>query len=107
MKNIRVSALLGCGTIGSFVLDFLAEEIPGCEPVAVYLRSAESRGRDHLEELGIPWVTDLEKLLEFQPNVVVTGLTTHEAMEAMGPAFSPEECCPRGPRRLRRLCPDG
>lgn len=86
MKNIRV-ALLGCGTIGSFVLDFLAEgKIPGCEPVAVYLRSAESRGRDHLEELGIPWVTDLEKLLEFQPDVVVEA-ATHEAMEAMGPGI--------------------
>ena len=86
MKNIKV-ALLGCGTIGSFVLDFLAGgKIPGCEPVAVYLRSTESRGRDHLEELRIPWVTDLEKLLDFHPDVVVEA-ATHEAMEAMGPVI--------------------
>lgn len=84
MKKLRV-AILGCGTIGQFVLDYLADgKLPECEPVAVYLRSPESKGRKHLESRKIPWVTDLEKLLGFAPNVVVEA-ATQEAVEAMGP----------------------
>lgn len=84
MRKLRV-AILGCGTIGQFVLDYLADgKLPECEPVAVYLRSPESKGRRHLESRKIPWVTELGKLLEFVPDVVVEA-TTHEAVESMGP----------------------
>jgi len=84
LKKLRV-AILGCGTIGRFVLDHLADGVvPGCEPVAVYLRSPESRGREHLESRKIPWVTSLEDLLAFSPDVVVEA-STHDAVVAMGP----------------------
>ena len=54
MKKLRV-AILGCGTIGRFVLDHLADGVvPGCEPVAVYLRSPESRKKKHLKSKKIP-----------------------------------------------------
>lgn len=83
LKKIRV-ALVGCGTIGRFVIDFLnADKIPGCKPVAACLRSSEATGRVHLDEIGIPWVTNLEKLLEFKPNVVIEA-ATQETMENIG-----------------------
>lgn len=84
MKKLR-AAVLGCGTIGKFVVDHLADgAVPGCEIVAVYLRSENSRGREHLESRGIPWVTSLEKLFEFGPDVIVEA-STHDTVAAMGP----------------------
>jgi aspartate dehydrogenase len=86
LKKLRV-AILGCGVIGQYVLDFLADgKLPECEPVGVYLRSPQSKGREHLEQRNIPWTTDLEDLLEFRPDVVVEA-ATHEAVEVMGPVI--------------------
>jgi len=84
LKKLRV-AILGCGTIGRFVTDHIADGVvPRCELVAVYLRSPESRGRQHLDSRNIPWVTSLEELLGFSPDVVVEA-STHDTVEAMGP----------------------
>ncbi|MGI6792420.1 aspartate dehydrogenase [Aminivibrio sp.] len=84
MKKLRV-AILGCGTIGRFVADHIADGVvPRCELVAVYLRSPKSRGREHLESRNIPWVTSLEELFGYSPDVVVEA-STHDTVEAMGP----------------------
>lgn len=84
MKKLR-AAILGCGVIGKFAADHIADgAVPGCELAAVYLRSPESRGREHLESRNIPWVTSLEELLKFSPDVILEA-STHDTVAAMGP----------------------
>ncbi|NLK20046.1 MAG: aspartate dehydrogenase [Synergistaceae bacterium] len=84
MKKMR-AAILGCGVIGKFVADHLIDgAVPGCELAAVYLRSPQSRGREYLESKNIPWVTSLEELMKFSPDVIVEA-STHDTVVAMGP----------------------
>jgi len=76
--------ILGCGTIGGFVLDGVVDgHIHGVEVVAVCGRSDKSKGRDRVRQLGIKWVTDLAGLLKEKPEVVVES-ASHEALEEYG-----------------------
>lgn len=82
-EKLRVG-VIGCGAMGQYILDFLSEgKLPACVPVAVYLKSSNSRGRDYLEARKIPWVTQLNELMAFQPDVVLEA-ATHDAVKEMG-----------------------
>ena len=83
MRQLRVG-LQGCGTIGSFVLQGLLEDkVPGARPVVVMGRDDSSRGREWVQSLGIPWVTDIEAMLAHGPDVVVEA-ASHGAVERAG-----------------------
>ncbi len=70
----------GCGTIGSYLLESLhSGAIEGARPVVVMGRNESSRGRERVRELGIPWVTDAEALIEHRPDVVVEA-ASHQAV---------------------------
>jgi len=76
--------ILGCGTIGGFVLDRVVDgHIQGVEIVVVCGRSDKSKGHDRVRQLGIKWVTDLAGLLKERPEVVVEA-ASHEALEEYG-----------------------
>ena len=84
MKETLRVGIIGCGTMGRYAADFLADgKLPGCEPAAVLIRSSGSHGREHLESRGIPWVTELGELLEHKPHAVLEA-ATHDAVEEMG-----------------------
>jgi aspartate dehydrogenase len=79
--------IVGCGTIGGFVLDHVVGgPIPGVDVVVVCGRSENSKGRDRVRQLGIKWVTDLSSLLKEKPDVVVEA-ASHEALEKYGQAI--------------------
>ena len=49
MKETLRVGIIGCGTMGRYAADFLADgKLPGCEPAAVLIRSSGSHGREHL-----------------------------------------------------------
>jgi aspartate dehydrogenase len=76
--------ILGCGTIGRFVLDRVVDgHIQGAKVVVVCGRSDKSKGRDRVRQLGIKWVTSLAGLLKEKPQVVVEA-ASHEALEEYG-----------------------
>lgn len=82
-KDIRVG-IIGCGTIGQYVLDFLADgKLLNCKPIAVLLRSNNSLGREHLERRKIPWVTDLQEFMNFKLDVVLEA-ATHDVVKDVG-----------------------
>ena len=76
--------ILGCGTIGGFVLErVVTGHIRGMDVVVVCGRSEKSKGREKVRQLGIKWVTDLSDLLKERPEVVVEA-ASHEALEKCG-----------------------
>ncbi|HIY08167.1 MAG TPA: aspartate dehydrogenase [Firmicutes bacterium] len=81
--NIRIG-LLGCGTIGSFVLDALVEgKIPGAQAAVVCVRSEQSKGVSHARQLGIPVITDPTKFLDYHLDIVAEN-ASHEAVIQYG-----------------------
>ena len=83
MRELRVG-LQGCGTIGSYVLRGLLEDkVPGAGAVVVMGRDDSSMGREWVQSLGIPWVTDIEEMLAHGPDVVVEA-ASHDAVERDG-----------------------
>src|SRR5690554_2379436 len=83
VKNKRVG-LVGTGTIGGFVLDNVMEEkIENVEIVVACGRSDKSRGKDKVEKYGIPWITNTDKLLNYDLDVVVE-VASQETLETIG-----------------------
>ncbi|MDP2859002.1 MAG: aspartate dehydrogenase [Bacillota bacterium] len=73
--------ILGCGTIGSYVLDaVLAGKVENARVVAV---AGRSKGRAVVEAAGIEWLTDPAGLVERNIDVVVEA-ASHEAVEMYG-----------------------
>ena len=85
MQKKRRIGIIGCGTIGGFTLDaVMSNEVKDAEVVVGCGRSDKSRGKDKVTELGIPWITDLDQLLDYDLDVVVE-TASHEALETSGP----------------------
>jgi len=73
--------ILGCGTIGSYVLDaVLAGKVEHARVVAV---AGRSKGRAKVEAVGIEWLTDPADLVRRGLDVVVEA-ASHEAVETWG-----------------------
>jgi aspartate dehydrogenase len=73
--------ILGCGTIGSYVLDaVLAGKVEGAKVVAV---AGRSKGRAQAEAAGAEWLTDPWLLARRDLDVVVEA-ASHEAVEMYG-----------------------
>ncbi len=76
--------ILGCGTIGSYVLNSLMNgNIPGCEVAVVCVRSEGSRGVSKVRSYGIPLVTDIEEMLNYHPQAIIES-ASHEALQQHG-----------------------
>ncbi len=76
--------LIGCGTIGSFILEksrTLPE--PGFEVALVCGRSETSKGRELVAKHGIAWTTDASELWKNGLDVVVEA-ASHEALADSG-----------------------
>jgi aspartate dehydrogenase len=82
-KTLHVG-LLGCGTIGGYVLDRLMEgKIQGAEVVVVCGRTEKSKGREKVRRYGLKWVTDPLAMLRGNVDAVLEG-ASHEALEEYG-----------------------
>lgn len=83
MKKLSVG-ILGCGTIGRYVLDaVINKKVENVSIAVVCGRSDKSKGRDRVVSLGIPWITDVKKMLDYELDVVVEA-ASHEALEKYG-----------------------
>ena len=83
MSELRVG-IQGCGTIGRYVLEGLVDgAVSGAVPAVVMGRTDSSRGRERVRELDIPWVTDVDSMIEWAPDVVVEA-ASHAAVERDG-----------------------
>ena len=81
--KLRVG-IMGCGTIGGYVLDHVTQgAIENAEIAVVCGRTNGSKGREKVAELGIKWVTDPHIMIRENPNVIVEA-AAHEALEAYG-----------------------
>ena len=76
--------ILGCGTIGGYVLDeVMAGKVENTEVMMVCGRSERSKGREKANRHGVEWVTDPRKMLKAGLNVIVEA-ASHEALEMHG-----------------------
>lgn len=83
MKKISVG-ILGSGTIGRYVLDAIVNgEVENASVEVVCGRSDKSRGKDRVQSLNIPWITDAKELLNYGLDVVVEA-ASHDALEKYG-----------------------
>lgn len=83
MKKVRVG-LLGCGTIGGYVMDkIVAMPDSNMEIALVIVRSETSKGVDHARELGIPVVTDIEKIKDYNLDIIAES-ASQESVEKWG-----------------------
>src|SRR5688572_1858907 len=74
------AAILGGGTIARLLLEHVRRgDLGAVEVVAVAGRSAKSRGKALAAEYGVPFVTDLDALIERKPQVVVEA-ASHDAV---------------------------
>ncbi len=79
-SEIRVG-ILGCGTIGAYVLEAVVSgKVDNARVVVV---AGRSKGRERVAALCIDWVTDPARLLEYSLDVVVEA-ASHEAVEKYG-----------------------
>ena len=84
MKNNLRIGIIGCGTIGGYVLDEVeAGKVENAQVVVVCGRSERSKGREKVKEYGIKWVTDPRTMLSEKLNVIVEA-AAHEAVEEYG-----------------------
>lgn len=82
-KKKRVG-LIGAGTIGGFVLDNVMDgKIDNVEIVVVCGRSEKSKGRDKVASYGIPWITNMEELFNWDLDAVVE-VASQETLEEIG-----------------------
>lgn len=76
--------IIGCGTIGGYVLDaVMAGKIENSEIAMVCGRSNHSKGAAKVKGYGLKWVTDYRMLLKADINLVVEA-ASHEALEETG-----------------------
>lgn len=71
MKKLRIG-IIGCGTIGSYVLDSVAAgKIDNAKIAVVCGRAETSKGREKVEKYGIKWVTDFNEMMKIDMDIVV------------------------------------
>ena len=76
--------IIGCGTIGSYILDALMSgKVENSEVVIVCGRSDKSKGRQKVADYGLKWVTDYREMLTADLNLIVEA-ASHEALENYG-----------------------
>lgn len=81
--NLRIG-IIGCGTIGGYVLDeVVAGKLEDAEMAVVCGRSEHSKGREKVRAYGIKWVTDPRAMLNEDLDVIVEA-AAHEAVEKYG-----------------------
>jgi len=84
MKEKLRIGIIGCGTIGGYVLDAVASgKVKNAEVVVVCGRSEQSKGRDRALARRVKWVTDFSKMLDENLHVIVEA-ASHEALEKNG-----------------------
>jgi len=84
MKEKLRIGIIGCGTIGGYVLDAVAAgKVNNAEVVIVCGRSDKSKGRDKVSACGIRWVTDVSEMLDKNLDVIVEA-ASHEALRQNG-----------------------
>jgi aspartate dehydrogenase len=82
-KQLRVG-IIGCGTIGKYVLDsVMAGKIDNAEVAVVCGRTNHSKGREDVHNYGIRWVTDFNEMMKCSMDVIVEA-ASHEAIERYG-----------------------
>ncbi len=79
------AGLLGCGVIGTFVLEAVSAGLAGETRVVVVGGRPSSAGRDVAGRYGIPYV-DPDRLPEHDLRVIVEA-ASHEALRTYGPAY--------------------
>ena len=84
MKDTVRIGILGCGTIGGYVLDaVVAGKVKNAEVVIVCGRTQQSKGRRKVLANDITWVTDFQQVLDAGVDVIVEA-ASHEALEQYG-----------------------
>jgi len=84
MKDKLRMGIIGCGTIGSYVLDAVQSgKVENAEVVVVCGRSGQSKGRGKVIDYGVRWVTDFHEMLTADLNLIVEA-ASHEALEDYG-----------------------
>jgi len=84
MIQKRRIGIIGCGTIGGYILDAVAAgKVKNAEVNIVCGRSEASKGREKVRAYGIQWVTDVSKMLDEDLNVIIEA-ASHEALEEHG-----------------------
>lgn len=83
-RKLRIG-IIGCGTIGSYVLDAVQiNDVKNAKVAVVCGRTNQSKGKDKVDEYNIPWITNPDELLDYDLNVVVE-TASHEALADYGP----------------------
>lgn len=78
--------LIGCGTIGAFLLDKINRELaPEFVVSAVLGRSETSKGKDLTVSYGVDWYTDFDQFLASGLDIVIEA-ASHEALVKYGAA---------------------
>jgi len=87
MKKVTRVAILGCGTIGSYVMDALISgKVPNAEAAVVCVRTPQSKGVEKAQKLGIPVITDPKRIPDYQVDVVAEN-ASQQAVEEHGEFF--------------------
>ena len=82
-KKMKVG-LIGCGTIGSYLIEQIrAKPELGLEISVVCGRSEASQGREKVLEYGLTWTTDVSALWNSSLDVVIEA-ASHEALATTG-----------------------
>ena len=82
-KQFRIG-IIGCGTIGQYVLDsVMAGKIENANIAVVCGRTDTSKGRARVAQYGIPWVTDFNEMMKSEMDVIIEA-ASHEAIEQYG-----------------------
>jgi aspartate dehydrogenase len=82
-RNLRIG-IIGCGTIGGFVLDAVgAGKVENAEVLIVCGRSEHSKGRQKVKDYGTKWVTAARAMLNVDLDVIIEA-ASHEALERHG-----------------------
>lgn len=77
--------LIGCGAIGTLLVDLLGKHVPGVQVVAVYERAGYLEGRGTAPGRDVRIVEHLDDFLECGPDLVVE-CAGHRALSELGPA---------------------
>lgn len=76
--------IIGCGTIGGYILDaVMSGKVENSEVAIVCGRSDKSKGRQQVAGYGLKWVTDYRDMLTADLNLIVEA-AAHEALENYG-----------------------